>query len=761
MRSRSCVFALVVSLFPLLSLAAVLGPEVPVSSPEPGRAYGTQVAPRVASNGSSAFAVWVTGDDLYGKIPGGGSAAIRTPSTYFGEGSSPDIASAGDGFLLAWSNDERTLVRPVAPDGSASAAREIGVPSCGDLTLEAAGSTFMLITGSPYSDCPAAITILGGGGDVIASAPVESSFETHLAGTARGDAYVIASSATSLEPSLHTTLAVRTVSSSGSVSAPVSVPMDGTPAHSLAIASNGNETLVVWGSEYGLRTQLLDASLQPSGATIPIRYDNASVEAVASAGNTFWILTRGLEGDLSLARVRGGQLEGERIPVSYTTTSGGDLAVNGSRVLAVWGEGSFATTHPFTADNGDIHVAAFDASTGAASGSSVVSLGAHGQLNPDVRFDGSDFAVVWQEAAGDSDFILFRRFGPSGEASDSAPVIVSEPLQHASMPTVAFNGSIYLVVWQEGEWDALRIMGRRLLPNAQPLETEPFVIAETGSYLLTRPRIASNGRDFLAVWTGAAVAPTHTHTSDVFARKIGPAGPPVDDVVLVSVQSSEPAQLDPDVVWDGHDYVAVWGTSFWYGGHSPTRTSILAAVLDDEGNPQERLTIAPEVSTGYVGYGVPGDSVLSPRIAWSGNVHMVVWQSSANGIVAIAMEDLATATPTGVRRRPIRRLQGFRLSEAPASSPSIAWSGSSFTVSWRETTIVEQRALTSIVAARIPERLNESMPIDRFEVRGPSQWNGSTSAVAAGNGLAMFAFARYEALEPWSGAPRVYVRLAR
>ncbi len=740
-------------LAPVSSFAAEPGPPVPVSAPVAGRAYGTQRAPRVAFNGLTGYAVWVTVNDLYGSPVDASGAPLRVPPTWLGTAGTADVASSGTGFLLAYSYEGRTFLRAVAADGIPGAAREIPVTTCGKVTLEANGESHLLTSGDAGTDCPSEIIAIDAQGQTNVTQLAPGSFESRMTATAAFGGFVVARGAAILVPEYHFTLDVRLVSTDGSTAVQANVPTDGTPIHSLASAANANETLVVWGSEYGLRAQRLDRALQPIGTTIVLRYEDASVEGVVAIGDEFWVLTRGFEGDLGLARVHEGAVAGESIEISGSA-GGGDLAIAGSRLLAVWAEGSVTSS---SSDWGDIAGASIDSATAAVGPRHLVSTSAHAQIHPVVTFAGAAYAVAWQETTDDSDLILVQRFTDAAEALDVPPVEVSERLHHATAPAIAFNGSTYLVVWQEGYYPSTTILGRHLLPNLEPVEAQPFTIATNG-YGLASPRVASDGRGFLVVWTANAAFPTHTRQSDVLARRVSGDSPQMDDATVVSLPS-ESSQLAPDVVWDGRHYVAVWGTSFWYGGHSATLTSILAAALDERGVVTERATVVPEVSTGYNGAGPPGESVYTPRIAWSGDVRLVVWQSSGS-IMGRLLEEPGV-TPTTHRRRGVRRPPWFRITDRDAGMPSIAWDGSSFIVMWPENRYEELVSSEAVRGARVPEFPGTEPVMEPFEIAGAARPTGSTASVAAGNGTAMFAFARYEVEEPYSGAPRVYLRAVR
>ena len=61
---------------------------------------------------------------------------------------------------------------------------------------------------------------------------------------------------------------------------------------------------------------------------------------------------------------------------------------------------------------------------------------------------------------------------------------------------VASNGNDFLVVWSRNAGPPWQIVGRRFTRHGIPLEAEPFVIAERGGW----PVAASNGTDWIVIW---------------------------------------------------------------------------------------------------------------------------------------------------------------------------------------------------------------------------------------------------------------------
>lgn len=160
---------------------------------------------------------------------------------------------------------------------------------------------------------------------------------------------------------------------------------------------------------------------------------------------------------------------------------------------------------------------------GETSPSTTFPLGSGGVTSPTVATNGSQFMAAWVEGGA----VQAQRFGADGTASDASPIAVSDTPTPA-VPSVALmaDGRAY-VAWSSGSG----VRGRGLDATGAPGEAND--LAGAGS----RPRVASAGGRFLAVWENAGMvmaryldgngrlADNHEQprTSDAFAVGAGTA----------------------------------------------------------------------------------------------------------------------------------------------------------------------------------------------------------------------------------------------
>jgi hypothetical protein len=164
------------------------------------------------------------------------------------------------------------------------------------------------------------------------------------------------------------------------------------------------------------------------------------------------------------------------------------------------------------------------------------------QLFPVVTGNGAGFTAAWLDWLATSQSGMAGRVTMTGEPLDRAGIDLG-PL--AGPPAIAHGSSGELIVGNVSG----RLVATRLSPAGKALDMPPFLVA-----LLQSPyasySVAWNGSRFFVVWAdgsalfGAFVGPDGTATPP---RPLGMQTPPLT------------APADPDLAWDGHQFVVVYG----------------------------------------------------------------------------------------------------------------------------------------------------------------------------------------------------------
>ncbi len=141
----------------------------------------------------------------------------------------------------------------------------------------------------------------------------------------------------------------------------------------------------------------------------------------------------------------------------------------------------------------------------------------------------------------------------------------------AYMPAAGFGNGIFLVAWQSGRTgpgdirEGLTFVGDlvacRVDGSGKILDEKPLVISAAPD-LQERPRVASDGKNFLVVWQDLrngkdSSKPGPGQGYDVYAARVSAEGKVLDpDGILVC--GGKGNQCNPQVAWDGKAFQVVW-----------------------------------------------------------------------------------------------------------------------------------------------------------------------------------------------------------
>jgi hypothetical protein len=186
---------------------------------------------------------------------------------------------------------------------------------------------------------------------------------------------------------------------------------------------------------------------------------------------------------------------------------------------------------------------------------------------------------------------------PAGHAIDLEPIEVAAGNDALENPAVDWNGSVFLVVWEDGT----TVRGRRLGANAVPIDPAPFTILPG-----EMPDVAALGDVFLVVSSHEA---PHEIRPIKGARVRGSDG---------AVLDSSPILIGPSFsAWPraaalGTRWLVVWEQ---YPSHDNPRSNIYANFVEAGG-----------AAAGY--FSVQDSSIPSeyrPDIATAGDYALIVW----------------------------------------------------------------------------------------------------------------------------------------
>ena len=185
-----------------------------------------------------------------------------------------------------------------------------------------------------------------------------------------------------------------------------------------------------------------------------------------------------------------------------------------------------------------------------------ISTSSSSERYPSIAFDGTNYLVVWSEwrdSATRYD-VYGTRFSREGVVLDGLGIPISTASNHQLVPSVAFDGTNYLVVWSDMRNGATYdIYGTRVRPDGVVLD--PFGIPiSTASNHQVWPKIAFDGTNYLVVWQDYR---NHTVTTiDIYGARVSREGVVLDSEGI-SISNNMDWQMVPSVAFDGTNYLVL------------------------------------------------------------------------------------------------------------------------------------------------------------------------------------------------------------
>ncbi|MEO0069545.1 MAG: hypothetical protein ABIK18_01970, partial [candidate division WOR-3 bacterium] len=428
-----------------------------------------------------------------------------------------------------------------------------------------------------------------------------------------------------------------------------------------AVCFDGTNYLVVWntGDIYGARVAPDGVVLDTQGIPISTAPREQVGPAVCFDGTNYLVVWQDKRGgnyeDIYGARVTpdGVVLDTQGIPISTAPYYQGYPAVSfdGTNYFVVWQDTRNGNRDIYGArvapDGVVLDTAGIAIST--ASGS---------QDSPSVAFDGTNYLVVWEDwrNSGGPD-IYGARVAPDGVVFDTAGIAISTASGNQGSPSVAFDGTNYFVVWQDTRNGNRDIYGARVAPDGVVLDTAGITIS-TVPQDKWFPAVCSDGTIYLVVWDDQRNTRQYP---EIYGARVAPDGVVFDTAGFI-VSTAVNQEKYPAVCSDGTDYLMVWEDNRrkeWdiYGA----RVTSEGVVLDPAGF---------AISTA-------GNSQTSPALSFDGTNYLVAWQDTRNGNWDIYG---ARVTPDGI----VLDTAGFGISITRywETSPAISFDGTNYLVVW-------------------------------------------------------------------------------
>jgi len=492
------------------------------------------------------------------------------------------------------------------------------------------------------------------------------------------------------------------------------------------VSGSGSQYMVVWEDQgvdsdiYGCRVDSTGARVASSTILISSTAESSTTRASGeqgmpsispAGGGSFLVVWEDdrnyatAKTDVYGARVStaGALLNPGGIPISYGTDD--DLVPQ-----AAWNGASFVVTWLQRYPNSTSKIRGTRVSTAGAildSGGVNYSNASAGSVGASIAGGPGGALVAWQNIGTQGD-IIGCAVGTSGQPGPIKTISLSSQDQRDY--AAAFNGSDYVAVWADKRDGVYQVYAARCTPTGTVTDPSGVRIAATSSSQ-TQPAIATDGTNFLVVWTQQS-----TYDTDIRGMILGSNLSTVAaDIGVSTIYESN--QSAPAVAWNGTTYTVVWqderrsdgyvaiyGTRVTTTGSVQTETAI-STVVYNQMNPaiaagasgnclvawEDYRTVKPTVRSAIISSAgtVSGnaqtttqDATLSaPSVAFDGTNYLVAWAADSypNGWICAARMNSA-----GARVVPAEPDISVRTGASSAQNPSVCYTGTEYIVAWQD-----------------------------------------------------------------------------
>lgn len=271
------------------------------------------------------------------------------------------------------------------------------------------------------------------------------------------------------------------------------------------------------------------------------------------------------------------------------------------------------------------------------------------EATPAASYDGTQFLVVWDDGRNQNHDIFAGRFSTAGAALDGAGIPITTAANDQFVPDVASNAAagVSLVVWQDrrdNTTSGFDIYGAIVTAGGVVSVADIPICTVAGDQ--NRPAVTYDAVNdvFVVAWSDVRVA----NDADVYAARVTPAGA-VLDAGGIAVSTAAEGQFSPDLAASGGQILAVWDdrrtdNGDIYGARLTAAGSL--TVLDAGGiavNASADAQVAPtviEMSNGMWVVAWADDRNLATT-----NTDIYAVQVTAGGLVTSAAGDLISALP--------------------------------------------------------------------------------------------------------------------
>src|SRR5262249_3200623 len=129
-----------------------------------------------------------------------------------------------------------------------------------------------------------------------------------------------------------------------------------------------------------------------------------------------------------------------------------------------------------------------------------ISVAAGEQSSPAIAWNGTEYLAVWQDHRGAKYDVYGTRIGPDGTVLDPLGIPISTGAGDQRDPRVVANGSQFLVVWDDSRGANLEVYAARVDGSGTVLDANGIDVSNGASSDQELPAVSWNGSHYLVAW---------------------------------------------------------------------------------------------------------------------------------------------------------------------------------------------------------------------------------------------------------------------
>jgi hypothetical protein len=245
-----------------------------------------------------------------------------------------------------------------------------------------------------------------------------------------------------------------------------------------------------------------------------------------------------------------------------------------------------------------------------------------GTRSPVLAFDGTNYLLVFIGANGGLEQVKGVFISPLTGQTTGAEFPITAAPGYQFDPAVAFDGTNYLVAWDQGVWapQTAGVYAARVSPAGNVIDTGGFAIYSdpVNGILQHQPAVGFDGSNFVVLWN--RIQPDNLH-ANLYAMRVATSGQLIDGTATSGgfAVTTGPNNIvgNPTLTMLGGNVLAAWQGDCFAG----SGIRICGA----------RLTTPANINSPISVLGVPGFQFKSggmyPRLAATAGGALLVWQT--------------------------------------------------------------------------------------------------------------------------------------